>query len=214
MEARPENPDDAQRDKESPGRAGAFKESFKPPKDQGALDTPILFQRTNQARRGSLNRPDPPRLSHDGPGLATTPAARGAMTGAILQKMQRLASVSGFVIGTSSPVQRPPAARLCPASPDRGSHQAPGRQAPSPAPATAGPRQAGDEARTDGIGDAREHGADAAAAELAFPVYKIPISAAIEGRGAQAMVVLVLRPTLGRIRASHPHSGGNRRWTC
>jgi hypothetical protein len=28
MEARPENPDDAQRDKESPGRAGAFKESF------------------------------------------------------------------------------------------------------------------------------------------------------------------------------------------
>jgi hypothetical protein len=114
MEARPENPVDAQRDKESPGRAGAFKESFKPPKDQGALDTPILFQRTNQARRGSLNRPDPPRLSHDGPGLAPTPAARGAMTEAILQKMQRLASVSGFVIGTASPVQRPPAARLCP----------------------------------------------------------------------------------------------------
>jgi len=24
-----------------------------------------------------LERPDPPRLSHDGPGLATTPAARG-----------------------------------------------------------------------------------------------------------------------------------------
>ncbi len=36
------------------------------------------------------------------------------MTEAILQKMQRLASVSGFVIGTASPVQRPPAARLCP----------------------------------------------------------------------------------------------------
>jgi len=48
------------------------------------------------------------------------------MTEAILQKMQRLASVSGFVIITASPVQRPPAARLCPASPDRGSHQAPG----------------------------------------------------------------------------------------
>src|SRR5215475_12647292 len=105
-----------------------------------------------------LERPDPPRLSHDGPGLATTPAARGAMTKAILQKMQRLASVSGFVIGTASPVQRPPAARLCPASPDRGSHPPPGRPAPSPAPATAGPRRAGDEARTDG---AREHGADA-----------------------------------------------------
>ena len=30
-------------------------------------------------------------------------------------------------------------------------------------PAAAAPRQAGDEARTDGIGDAREHGADAAA---------------------------------------------------
>src|SRR6516162_10557555 len=97
-----------------------------------------------------LERPDPPRLSHDGPGLAMTPAARGAMTKAILQKMQRLASVSGFVIGTASPVQRPPAARLRPASPDRGSHPPPGRQAPPPAPATAGPRRAGDEARTDG----------------------------------------------------------------
>jgi len=76
----------------------------------------------------------------------------------------------------------------------------------------AGPRQAGNEARTDGIGDAREHGA--AAAELAFPVNKILISAAIEGRGAQAMIVLVLRQRLGRIRAAHPHPGGNRRWTC
>jgi hypothetical protein len=46
------------------------------------------------------------------------------MTEAILQKMQRLASVSGFVIGTASPVQRPPAARLCPASPDRGDSRA------------------------------------------------------------------------------------------
>src|SRR5437870_6085153 len=69
--------------------------------------------RDRLARLGN-RRPDPPRLSHDGPGLATTPAARGAMTEAILQKMQRLASVSGFVIGTASPVQRPPAARLCP----------------------------------------------------------------------------------------------------
>jgi hypothetical protein len=103
MEARPENPDDAQRDKESPGRAGAFKESFN-----------RLRIKANQARRGSLSRPDPPRLSHDGPGLATTPAARGAMTESMLQKMQRLASVSGFVIGTASPVQRPPAARFVP----------------------------------------------------------------------------------------------------
>jgi hypothetical protein len=59
------------------------------------IDVRHLHRRTNQARRGSLNRPDPPRLSHDGPGLATTPAARGAMTEPILQKMQRLASVSG-----------------------------------------------------------------------------------------------------------------------
>jgi hypothetical protein len=83
---------------------------------------------------------------------------------------------------------------------------------PYTTPATAAPRQAGDEARTDGIGDPREHGADAA--ELAFHVNKIPISAAIEGRGAQDMVALVLRRRVGPIRASHPHTGGNRRWTC
>jgi hypothetical protein len=135
------------------------------------------------------------------------------MTEAILEKKPAACLRFGFRHWNG--VTRPASAcgAVVPGSPDRGSHQAPGRQAPSPAPATAGPRQAGDEARTDGIGDAREHGADAAA-ELAFPVYKIPISAAIEGRGAQVMVVLVLRPTLGRIRASHPHSGGNRRWTC
>ena len=40
---------------------------------------------------------------------------------------------------------------------------------------------------------------------LAFHVNKIPISAAIEGRGAQEMVALVLRRTVGPIRASHPH---------
>jgi hypothetical protein len=83
-----------------------------------------------------LERPDPPRLSHDGPGLATTPAARGAMTEVILAKrLHRLAAVPGVVIGTATPVQYPPAA--VPASPDRGSHRAPRRQAPSPAPATA-----------------------------------------------------------------------------
>jgi hypothetical protein len=49
---------------------------------------------------------------------------------------------------------------------------------------------------------------------LAFPVNKIPISAAIEGRGAQAMVRLVLRRRIGRIRAAHAHPGRNRRWTC
>ena len=68
----------------------------------------------------------------------------------------------------------------------------PHEQAPSPAPATAAPRQAGDKARTDGIGDAREHGADAAA-ETRLSCEQIPISAAIEDRGAQAMVLLVLR---------------------
>jgi hypothetical protein len=34
----------------------------------------------------SVERPDPARLSHDGSGLATTPAARGAMTEAISTK--------------------------------------------------------------------------------------------------------------------------------
>ena len=125
------------------------------------------------------------------------------MTEAILEKIQRLAGVSGVVIGTAAPVQRPPAEQLCPASPERGSR--------SPSPATAGPGQAGDEARTDGIGDAREHGADAA--ELAFHVNKIPISAAIEGRGAQEMVGWCC-VEIGPIRASHPYIGGNRRWTC
>src|SRR5262249_33214429 len=42
---------------------------------------------------------------------------------------------------------------------------------------------------------------------LAFHVNKIPISAAIEGRGAQDMVALVLRRTVGLIRPSHPHTG-------
>src|SRR5262249_47158811 len=31
---------------------------MKTPRDQGALDAPILFQGTNQARRGSRKRPD------------------------------------------------------------------------------------------------------------------------------------------------------------
>jgi hypothetical protein len=113
-----------------------------------------------------LERPDPPRLSHDGPGLATTPAARGAMTEVILAKrLHRLAAVPGVVIGTATPVQYPPAA--VPASPDRGSHRAPRRQAPSPAPATARQRQADGKARTNGIGEVREHAADDVA-ELAF----------------------------------------------
>jgi hypothetical protein len=47
-----------------------------------------------------------------------------------------------------------------------------------------------------------------------FIVNKIPISAAIEGPGAQDMVALVLRRTVGLIRASHPHTGGKRRWRC
>ncbi len=33
---------------------------------------PILSQGTDRAKRGSRKRSDPPRLSHDGPGLATT----------------------------------------------------------------------------------------------------------------------------------------------
>jgi hypothetical protein len=54
-------------------------------------------------------------------------------------------------------------------------------------------------------------GADAA--ELAFHVNKIPISAAIEGRGAQEMIGSCC-VEIGPIRASHPYIGGNRRWTC
>jgi hypothetical protein len=51
-------------------------------------------------------------------------------------------------------------------------------------------------------------------AAMIFPVNKIPISTVIEGRGAQEMVALVLRRRIGPIRASHPHTGGNRRWIC
>jgi hypothetical protein len=124
----------------------------------------------------------------------------------MLLPLKRVLSLEG-----ASPVQHPPAARLRRRLTE--DHiGALGRYASWPAPAAAAPRQAGDEARTDGIGDAREHGADAA--ELAFHVNKIPISAAIEGRGAQDMVALVLRRTVGLIRASHPHTGGKRRWTC
>ena len=48
------------------------------------------------ATRGSRKRPDQQRLSHDGSGLATTPAARGAMTEVILAKrLHRLAAVPG-----------------------------------------------------------------------------------------------------------------------
>jgi hypothetical protein len=43
-----------------------------------ALDAPILSQGTNQARRGSRKRPDPPCGFSDGPGdLATTCWAAG-----------------------------------------------------------------------------------------------------------------------------------------
>jgi hypothetical protein len=52
------------------------------------------------------------------------------------------------------------------------------------------------------------------ASTITFHVNKIPIVAVTEGRGAQDMVALVLRSKIGRIRASHPHIGGNRRWTC
>src|SRR5262249_61988480 len=53
-------PIDARCKKKAPGRAGASKE-LTISRDQGALDAPILSQRTNQARRGSRKRPDPPR---------------------------------------------------------------------------------------------------------------------------------------------------------
>ena len=95
-----------------------------------------------------------------------TPAARGAMTKAILQKMQRLASVSGFVIGTASPVQRPPAARLCQAPPDRGSHPRPGRQVLRQHLRPPGRAGLATKPEPMAIGDAREHGADATLSSL------------------------------------------------
>jgi hypothetical protein len=84
------------------------------------------------------------------------------MTEAILQKMQRLASVSATP-GTTA-LQ---ADKLL-----RQHRRPPARVRRS---------------RADGIGDARKHGADDAAA-LALHVNKISISAPIEGRGAQEMV--------------------------
>ena len=48
---------------------------------------------------------------------------------------------------------------------------------------------------------------------LAFHVNKIPISAAIEGRGTQDMVALVLPRRVSPIRASNLILG-KRRWTC
>jgi len=45
---------DAQRVKESPGHARGFQGwVIQPSRDQGALDAPILSERTNQARRGA-----------------------------------------------------------------------------------------------------------------------------------------------------------------
>jgi hypothetical protein len=65
-----------------------------------------------------LEGPDPPRLSHDGPGLATTPAARGAMTEAILAK-----NCSDLPPCQVSSLERPHPSSIrlqqCPASPDR-----------------------------------------------------------------------------------------------
>src|SRR5262249_21322924 len=49
------------------------------------LDAPILSQGTNQARRGSRKRPDPP-LSNDGPGLATDLPGGPVMANTILSK--------------------------------------------------------------------------------------------------------------------------------
>ena len=66
--------------KESPGRAGAFKESLtRTSRDQGALDAPIVSQSANQARRGSYKRPTRRGATHRrvGPGH-DGPWARGA----------------------------------------------------------------------------------------------------------------------------------------
>ena len=68
-------PADTQVMKEGPGgEAGAFKETSQS-RDQGALDAPILSQSTNQARRGSRKRPDPP-LKQKGRGRSLTRSLR------------------------------------------------------------------------------------------------------------------------------------------
>jgi hypothetical protein len=72
----------------------------------------------------------------------------------------------------------------------------------------------GSPAPTMGAGTARNTRLDAA---MIFPVNKIPISTVIEGRGAQEMVALVLRPKPEEsVRFAHCTliTGGNRRWTC
>ena len=64
--------------KEGPGgEAGAFKETSQS-RDQGALDAPILSQNTNQARRGSRKRSDPP-VHATGRGLSLAPFSRLAL---------------------------------------------------------------------------------------------------------------------------------------
>ena len=59
-------------------------------------------------------------------------------------------------------------------------------------------------ARTEGIGDAREDGADSAETRLSCE--QILISAAIEGRGTQDMVALVLSKSRPDSRIE-PHTG-------
>ena len=53
-----EPPPTMHRETKKPRACRGFQGGIQPPRDQGALGTPILFQRTNQARRGSRKRPD------------------------------------------------------------------------------------------------------------------------------------------------------------
>jgi hypothetical protein len=66
-------------------------------------------------------------------GLMPRHAPRSRAIFFLMRDLDQLHRLPGVVIGTATPVQHPPAA--VPASPDRGSHRAPRRQAPSPAPA-------------------------------------------------------------------------------
>src|SRR6516165_3462168 len=116
--------------KESPGRAGAFKESLtRTSRDQGALDAPIVSQSANQARRGSYKRPTRRGATHRrvGPGH-DGPWARGArhdqLTNATLaawsgKQKPRYGSDAGLLIraqgsGPSKLRERPPASRSNP----------------------------------------------------------------------------------------------------
>jgi hypothetical protein len=68
-------PADAQKAKESPGEWPGLVQRRKRLEGPESLDASIVFQSTNQARRGSRKRPDPP-VDATGLGLSSAPFSR------------------------------------------------------------------------------------------------------------------------------------------